>query len=235
MQKQSFLYYLTRNLVRLFMKLVARVEVQGIEKVPMSGGFIAVSNHIGRLDAGLVYYFLDRQDVILIVAEKYQKYLFWRWLIKGLNGIWIDRFNADLNAMREVLRRLKAGGVLVIAPEGTRSKTGALQEARPGASYLATKAGMLILPIAATGTEDRVVKERFRHLKRLDVIVRVGDPFTLPPLDRSVKDAQQKEEILNAYTDEMMCRIAAQLPERYWGFYAEHPRLRELLHSSKMN
>jgi 1-acyl-sn-glycerol-3-phosphate acyltransferase len=57
----------------------------------------------------------------------------------------------------------------------------------------------------------------------------VGDPFILPPLDRRLKDAQQREEVLKEYTDEMMCRIAAQLPEDYWGFYAEHPRLQELL------
>ncbi len=213
-----------RFLIKVFLPLIARIEVQNLDRLPQSGGYIAASNHLGRLDVPLVYYFLDRDDVILIVAEKYQKYAIVRWLARQMNAIFIDRMNADVRALRETLKRLKQGGVLAIAPEGTRSKTQALLEGRPGVSYLAMKANLPIIPVAATGTEDAVVKNKLLHLKRPHVVVRVGEPFRLPPLDR-----RDREAALKRNTDELMCQIAALLPESYRGVYSDHPRLKELL------
>jgi len=158
------------------------------------------------------------------VAEKYQKYGIVRWLVTKLDAIWLERFEADFHAIRETLERLKAGGVLVIAPEGTRSTTRGLLPGRPGASYMAAKSGLPVVPVAVTGTEDELVKARLKHLKRLDIRVRVGVPFTLPPAKGPERDA-----ILQQGTDEIMCRIAALLPESYRGVYADHPRLKELL------
>ena len=97
-----------------------------MENLPASGGYIVVANHLGRMDIPLVYDLLDRDDVILLVAEKYRKYGIVRWLVKKVDALWLERFSADFSALRNTLVRLKAGGVLVIAPEGTRSPTGAL-------------------------------------------------------------------------------------------------------------
>jgi len=220
-------YYLARFLINLVVWLTARVEVQNIERIKMDEGFIAVSNHLGRLDVAFVYRFLNRRDVTVMVAEKYQKSAFFRWAVKALDAVWVDRFNADLGAMRESMNRLKKGHVLVMAPEGTRSESGALIEARSGASYLASRAGCLIVPVAATGTEDHLVKENLKHFRRSKVVIRVGEPFRLGPLPR-----ENREAVLKEYTDEMMCRIAVMLPPSYRGFYADHPRLKELLASS---
>ena len=161
------LYRFTRSLIRLIFNLIARVRIIGMENMPDAPSFVAVSNHIGRLDAGVVYYLFDRHDIIMLVAEMYREKFWGRWLVRAFDGIWVDRFNADLNAMREVLRRLKKGGVMVVAPEGTRSPTGALQFGRDGASYMAAKAGVPVVPVALTGTEDAVVKARLKRLKRL--------------------------------------------------------------------
>jgi len=217
-------YRLTRFLIRLLYRLVTRVEVIGAEHVPASGGMVAVTNHVGRLDAGIPYCLLDRPDIIMLVAEKYRQMALWRWLARALDGVWVDRFNADLAAVRTCLRRLKKGGVLVIAPEGTRSTTGNLIPARSGAGFLAAKAGVPILPTAVTGTEDAVVRARLKRLRRVEVLVRFGAAFQLPP--RPDLDPQAR---LQAYDDEIMCRIAALLPPERRGAYADHPRLRELL------
>jgi 1-acyl-sn-glycerol-3-phosphate acyltransferase len=217
-------YRLTRYLIRLFYRLIMRLEVIGTEYVPASGGLVAVTNHVGRLDAGLPYCLIDRDDIIMLVAEKYREVALFRWLARALDGIWVDRFNADLGAVRACLRRLKKGGVLVIAPEGTRSPTGNLLPARSGAGFLAAKAGMPILPTAVTGTEDTVVKARLKRLRRVQVIVRFGAAFHLPP--RPDLDPQAR---LQAYDDEIMCRIAALLPPERRGAYADHPRLKEWL------
>jgi 1-acyl-sn-glycerol-3-phosphate acyltransferase len=208
----------------LLIRLIARVRVIGKENVPSGGAFIAASNHIGRLDAPLVYYLLDRKDILLMVAEKYRDVAFFRWFVKALDAIWIDRFNADFAAMRAALNRLKKGWVVVLAPEGTRSVSGKLDDARPGTSYLAAKSGVPVVPVAVTGTHDPEVFAKLRRLRRLDVTVRAGKPMIFPPVKGGGREA-----VLEAYTDEIMCQIAALLPAEMRGVYADHPRLRELI------
>ena len=119
---------------------------------------------------------------------------------------------------------MKAGGILVIAPEGTRSKTEAMAEGKPGVAYLALKGGLPIVPVGLTGTEDRAVLERLKHFKKSEIKIIVGRPFNLPPIQRKDRDV-----FLKQYTDEIMCQIGVLLPEKYRGVYAEHPRLKELL------
>ena len=99
----------------------------------------------------------------------------------------------------------------------------ALQEAHPGAAYFAAKTGVPIIPVAMTGTEDRVVVDNLKHFRKLKIVVRAGKPFSLPPMKG------QDTEALARATEEVMCQIAAMLPERYRGFYADHPRLKELV------
>lgn len=219
-------FRIARALIRLVFRLVAHIEVEGSENVPRSGGLIAVTNHIGRLDPGLAYVLIDRDDIIMLVAEKYRETAIFRWLTWAIDGIWVDRFNADFNAVRACLRRLKRGGMMVIAPEGTRSPTGSLIPARSGAGYLAMKSGAPILPAAVIGTEDAVVKARLRRLRRIKIHVRFGEPFHLRPLV-----AAERDRALEAYDDEIMCRIAALLPPDRRGVYVDHPRLKELLTS----
>jgi 1-acyl-sn-glycerol-3-phosphate acyltransferase len=211
--------------IRLILHLIARVEVTGFDRLPRTQGFVIAANHIGRLDATLPYYILERSDIIVIVAEKYQKYAVTRWLTRVVNGIFIDRYNADVGALRATLRRLQAGGIFTMTPEGTRSKSGNLIEAKPGGIYLAWKAGVPIVPAAITGTEDAVVKYRLKHFKRLDIKAVAGEPFTLPP----GQPGQDRDALMQQYTDEVMCHIAALLPADRRGFYADHPRLKGLL------
>ena len=215
---------ISRMVLFIFFHIIADVKVIGMENIPAQGSYVAVSNHLGRLDPALVYYLLTRKDVYLLVAEKYQKYAFIRWLVKQLGGTFIDRYNADYRTLRFALERLENGGVLALAPEGTRSRSVALTHAWPGASYLAAKAGVPVLPVGVTGTEDVVVKDRLRHFKRIHIHIRVGTPFMLPSLSR-----QERDKILQQSTDEIMCQIAALLPPAYRGVYADHPRLAELL------
>jgi 1-acyl-sn-glycerol-3-phosphate acyltransferase len=211
-----------RFLIRTMISVIARVEVVSAG-LPESG-FIAAANHLGRLDSGLIFYIFDRQDLILPIAEKYEHHPIFGPLGEALGGIWLDRFNPDIHALREIVKRLKNGGVLFIAPEGTRSKTEALQRGKPGVTFLASKAGVPIVPAALIGTEDRVIIENLKHFRRSHIIVRAGKPFILPPIP-----AKDRDQAMQAETDEIMCQIAAMLPEKNRGVYADHPRLKELL------
>ncbi len=218
--------YLLRWLIRAIFNLVARVEVKGYEHLPKEGSFVIATNHLGIIDAPFAFYALDRWDMFVMIAEKWEKVALFRFLGKYFNFIFIDRFNPDIKALRKVINLMEENNILVIAPEGTRSRVGSLIEAKPGVSYLATKLNRPILPVALTGTEDEAFFGNLKRLRRARITVTAGPPFTLPPLPR-----QNRDEVLKKYTDEIMCHIAAILPEKYRGFYAEHPRLKELLGS----
>ncbi len=213
-----------RFLIHAVLGLITEIEVHDQEYVPSTGSFVLATNHLGVLDIVMPFYVFHRWDMFIMVAEKWKKQAWVRWLGDNLNFLYIDRFNSDLPALRDVITRMKNGQVLVIAPEGTRSQGGALIEAKPGVSYLAAKLGYPIVPAALAGTSDKTLFENLRHLRKTHVILRAGKPFTLPPLP-----AKDRDEALQRYTDEIMCRIAMLLPEEYRGVYMDHPRLKELL------
>lgn len=213
-----------RFVSRFILRLIAKIDIQNMERIPSEGGCLAVSNHLGRLDAMLAVILSDRDDIIMMVAEKYQAYWFWRWVMRQLDAIWLDRYSTDFRALREVQKRLKAGGIATVAPEGTRSPNAQMLPGKPGAAYLAAKANVSVIPIGVTGTEDAQVYSRLRRLRRLNITIRVGEPFQLPPMPRKNRD-----EYLQKSTDEMMCRIAVLLPPNYRGVYGTHPRLQSLL------
>ncbi|PIE82385.1 MAG: hypothetical protein CSA11_00690 [Chloroflexi bacterium] len=216
---------LARIVVRPILRAISYIDIVGLDNIPETGAAIVASNHLGRLDALLAVILSDREDFVIMVAEKYQKYWFWRWVMRELDALWLNRYEADFKTLKTVIKRMQQGHILGIAPEGTRSKTEALLEAKEGAAYLAVKTNAALIPIAIWGTEDRAVVRRLLHFRKLVVHVRIGKPYTLPPMPRG----KAREKFLHDQTDELMCRIAAMLPAKYRGFYATHPRVPELV------
>ena len=211
-----------RWIIRQLFFLLSQVEVEGLDRIPSQGAFILVVNHLSQLDPPLIMMLVERDDLTGWVAEKYQKNVAVSWLVKVMHGIWLNRGEADRNALRQAVEYLKAGGCLGIAPEGTRSPTGALIEGKTGAAYLAEKTGVLVIPAAITGTQTAI--RDLKLLRRPRIGVHIGLPFHLPPVDRAAR-----AEELQRNADEIMCRIAALLPPEYRGVYADHPRLLKLL------
>jgi len=99
---------------------------------------------------------------------------------------------------------------------------------KSGCAYLAQHSGAPIVPVAITGTED--LGRRLLRLRRPKVTLRVGRPFRLEPLT-----AEARIDGLRQQADEVMCRLAALLPARYRGAYAEHPMLKQLLDADLKN
>jgi 1-acyl-sn-glycerol-3-phosphate acyltransferase len=218
-------YKTLRSIVRFLMKIIADIEINGLEKLP-EGNAIIAANHLGRLDTAALLCILDREDIIMPVAEKYKNHPFYSAIGRAANAIWLNRFDADYSAFRQILDRMKQGGLLVIAPEGTRSKTEALQEGKMGVAFLASKSGYPVLPVAVTGTEDRVIVENIKHFRRSTITATAADLLYI-----NIPKGTRREEAMRQATDEIMCQIAALLPEKYRGVYANHPRLKELLNS----
>lgn len=211
-----------RFIANALLRVTATVEREGIENIPLTGKCILTLNHLGAYDIPLIGVNVHRDDTAFLAADKYKNNFFSRGLINMLGGIWINREDVDRQALRLARKALIDEEILGIAPEGTRSPTGALIEGKQGAAYLATMTDAPIIPVGLTGPEDAF--SRLGKLRRARLGIRVGRPYSLPPLDRA-----DKEGSLQRNTDEIMCQIAVLLPPNYRGVYSDHPRLKELL------
>ena len=100
-----------------------------------------------------------------------------------------------------------------------------MRRGKAGVAYLAESSGAPVVPMALIGAEN--ITASLKRLRRQRVKLRIGKPFSLPPLDEENRAAS-----LRANTDEVMCRIAALLPEGYRGIYTDHQRLKKLLRES---
>lgn len=213
-----------RFVAKKIFPLIADIEVRADRSLLNKGGCVIATNHLGRLDSMLAYYLLDNEDIVQPFTDKYKDKLLFRFIAWWMQMTWLTRGQADMKAIKEFITRLKKGGVMVIAPEGTRSKTASLLKGESGVIFIAAQAGAPIIPVAVTGTEDAVVKSRLKHLQRLKITLTAGEPFILPP----IKGAD-RERLMHEATDEVMCRIAALLPESYRGYYKDFPRVKILM------
>lgn len=210
--------------IRFLVRTLTKFKVINPQNLPEVGGVLLTTNHLSRLDTPLLLACTERKDLVGIVAKKYQKKPFFKWVLEKVGTmVWMDRERTDFSALRDALEELRKGAIVGIAPEGTRSKeTRGLMEGKQGAALLASRAGVPIVPAAIVGSEK--IKQGWLHLRRPPVIITLGEPYTLPDMDR-----ENRQAWLSRYTDEIMCRIAALLPPEYRGVYADHPRLKELL------
>lgn len=211
-----------RILIRELFRILTRYEVQGLDHIPSEGGLVIAVNHLSRLDPPALFSVIERDDLSALVADKYKSHPIIRPVVNFVKGIWIHREDTDFRALRQATEYLQNGGILGIAPEGTRSAGRGLMAAKTGVAYLADKAGVPVVPVAIIGT-DQIIKA-WGKLRRAKVLVRIGKPFTFPPMDRKNRASQLQEN-----TDQIMLRIAALLPPEYRGVYAGDPRLETYL------
>lgn len=210
----------------LIFALVSRVHLRGKENIPMQGAVLVVTNHLSYADPPLIFITLRRPDMVVLAADTYKKNPFYKWLVDSVGGVWINRGAGDRAALKVSLDVLKQGKLIGMAPEGTRSKhTHALQVGKTGAAFLASKAGVPILPVGVSGTEK--AWEEIKHLRRPTLSITYGPPFTLPPINHDAKETLEK------YTHEIMCRIAALIPEEYHGVYKGEERIKEIKEMGK--
>jgi 1-acyl-sn-glycerol-3-phosphate acyltransferase len=201
---------------------IAHISFEGQENLPPHGPYIMTANHLSIFDVPVVFGWLGGEDVTGWAAEKWEQHPIFGPLLRLGGGIFIQRGEVDRGALQSAVAWLKSGKIFGMAPEGTRTKTGGLARAKTGIAFLAHKTNVPIVPLGLIGTEK--IAPAVKRLRRARVTVRIGKPFTLPPLDEINRTAS-----LRANTNEVMCRIAALLPPEYRGIYADHPRLKELL------
>jgi 1-acyl-sn-glycerol-3-phosphate acyltransferase len=221
--KKLFLWTL-RAVLRFILLLVGSAKVSGGDNVPLNGPYIAVVNHMSKADVALVFLALPIPplEMRFFAGEKWGRHFFWGPLLKAAGAVFINRGEVDRRALREAIGELRQGSVFGLAPEGTRSRVGSLIRAKDGAAYLATRTGVPVLPIGIVNSD--VLGANLYRLQRTRMECRIGRPFTLPEPDGRVRSSD-----LAAYTHYIMVHIAAQLPERYHGYYLDSPALAALM------
>jgi 1-acyl-sn-glycerol-3-phosphate acyltransferase len=215
-----------KRFLRWFFNLLGRIlvrfDIEGIENLPDQKPYIMVTNHLSIYDVVLVFAWLGNEDTSGWAAEKWENHPIAGTLLRMGGGVFIQRGEVDRGALKAAVQWLRAGKVWGMAPEGTRSPDGTMKRGKTGVAYLADSSGAPIVPMGLVGAEK--ITTSLKRLRRQHVSLKIGKPFKLPPLNQDNRAAS-----LRANTDEVMCRIAALLPESYRGMYADHPRTKELL------
>jgi 1-acyl-sn-glycerol-3-phosphate acyltransferase len=198
-----------QRLIALFVRTTMRVRVEGLEHVPRSGPAIIAGNHLSLLDSVVVIPCLPR-PVILLLAEELRV---WPWigLVLGRigNAILVRRGSGERRPIELGAAVLDAGGIVAVAPEGHRSRSGGLQRGRNGVARLVIRTGAPVVPLAIWGQERAFGS--WRRLRRAPVDVRFGAPPSLANVIGAPAGV----------TTHVMLEIARLLPQEYRGVYAD--------------
>ncbi len=179
--------------------LFFRLERRGRDRLPRTGGVLVISNHISWFDPPLLNLALRRIPHWLAMVELF-KSRFTRWFFTGGGVIPIDRNAPGSEPLKEAIRRLRAGCVLVLFPEGgihhgADSVLGGNPDLKPGAALIALKAGVPIVPAIIEGARQSYERRNW-FFRRCAIRLTLGRPFQLNTRDRDEALAVMRRELL---------------------------------------
>lgn len=193
-----------------FVKFIYRIEITGIENVPSKGNYIICSNHESYFDPLWILAALGEQislkEVCCMAAKHTMNGKISKKLFDALGGIPVDREGNTIPAMNNAKRCLGSGRVMIIFPEGARSRDGTMLPFKNGAAQLALDTNTKILPIEIEGgfeTFPRWIKYPrlfdWKHLKKYTIKIKIGS--LIDPSDKSVFNItnQIRQEIIDMH------------------------------------
>jgi len=176
----TLFYRVCRRICIASSRLFFRLRAWGLENVPLSGGVILACNHQCYLDPPFAACLLRRQCHFLARSTLFRFGPF-GWLIRNVGAVPLERGESDTRALRRAVEMLRAGALLTLFPEGTRSRDGGLGRVQPGVAAIALRAGAPVVPTFIHGAFD--AWPRTRKLPRpRPVGVFYGAPL-LPPAE----------------------------------------------------
>lgn len=168
------IYSITCFFLRMLFRLLFKYKLYGLENIPQSGSFILTSNHVSFLDPIAVGAFVPRKLNYMAKKELFKNKYF-GWYMRKVRTIPVDKETLAYGGMKEIIRRIRKGGPIVIFPEGTRSDGDSFLEPETGVAYLALKFNLSVVPAYVKGTENALPKNA--HFIRLrPVRVYYGKP-----------------------------------------------------------
>lgn len=175
-------YAAWQQMARAIFVLAFRIRVDHRDRLPATGGALVVSNHQSYLDPIIAAVGMPRpfqpmaRETLFRVAP-------FRWLIRSLYAFPVKLGSADVGAIKEALRRLKGGGVVLMFAEGTRTRDGSIGPLHAGPVAIAARAGVPLVPCVIDGAFE--AWPRTCLLPRpYPVRVAFGEPV-VPPSDKA--------------------------------------------------
>ncbi len=182
-----------------FYKLFFRYDVSGAENIPEKGGVIIASNHLSYLDPPLIGIAIKRRAFYMAKSSLFRNPLI-SWFVK-MFSIPVDRDATKPSTIKTAVKLLKEGKVLVIFPEGGRSRSGDIEGGKRGVGMLAAMSKAAVVPACITGT-DRALPVGAKFIKPAKVSIRFGKPM-------EIREAEKSKDFQKRVTNEIMERIKA--------------------------
>lgn len=184
-------YNIIKFVAGVILRILFRVKVEGVKKVPLDGKLVICSNHASNWDPLFISIVFPRQICWMSKKELFKNKIL-AFLLYKLGVFPVDRGDTDITAIKNALKVLKNDKVLGIFPEGTRVKGFDLDNAKPGVALLTAKSNATVLPV-------RILSD-YKILGRVKIII--GDPIIFSSEDVQAKNYTKiSQQILHSIYD----------------------------------
>jgi len=219
-RESRVLYEVLHTVVPPLARTIWRPRIEGLEHVPPTGPVILASNHLSFVDSVVIPIVAPRKVVFLAKSDYFTgpglKGAAVKAWFQGLGMVPVDRDDtrAALNSLDIALEVLGRGEAFGIYPEGTRSRDGLLYRGRTGVAHLALTAGVPVVPVGLTGTEN--LQPVGTHVPRLTkVTVRFGKPIDVTGRYDGVPLGRARREVTDEIMDAIQALSGQELAGRY--------------------
>ena len=182
-------YRFTTTLLFVLFKIFFRFKIINIEKVPEKGGVIVVSNHVSHLDPLVIGAAIRKRQSTFMAKSGLFKIPLIGAFVKTFSFP-VDRDTPQPSTIKEAVRRLKNGELIVMFPEGGRSKDGSLLDAKRGTGLIAALSGAKVIPAYIDGT-NTVLPAGAKFIRLSSIRIIFGDSIETKNRE-SGKDFQER-------------------------------------------
>ena len=183
-------YGIVRFLIWIVAKLLWRISFEGLENIPRTGAFVMAPVHRSFIDFGLVSG-ATRRPMGYMGKESLWKNKYFGAFITHLGAYPVNRGAPDRESLRRTLELLENGKPLVLFPEGTRRRGPVIEHLHEGASYVAAKAGVPVIPVGIGGSERALPKGKALP-RPVKIHILVGEPLVPPPIAEGARHPSRR-------------------------------------------
>ncbi len=205
-----------KTVFRGLFRFLGRIKIVGKENVPYGKPYVVAINHISMFDPPFAGAFWPDQLEIIGAADVFDK-PGQGHILRAYGVIPVHRGDYDRVLLTKIIRIIKSGYPLLIAPEGGRSHVPAMRRAKPGVAYIIEQTGVPVLPVGLVGTTDDFW-QRAKRGEKPSLEMRIGKSISLPEITAK---GTERHEARQRNADLVMSHLAGLLPEEYRGVYAE--------------
>jgi len=184
-----------RALARIIACGAWRIRTYGRENVPRAGGVLLASNHQSYLDPVLIAAAADREVHFMARSSLFRVPALGP-LISSLRAFSIERGKADMRGVREAVERLRDGHVVLVFPEGTRTRNGRVAPMKAGIRILCERSDAPIVPVLLEGAYRAWPKGRPVPVP-WPINVVFGRPFRLEPASAGDAGERVRREVID--------------------------------------